>query len=307
MCAKQLGPITNRYRVLAFELPVRTAPDFFADTIKTMPMGSILAERVGEIPRALGGLLFDWLRVAMSVKGRAVDGFVPRRYVQKLHSSGLLPEAHLEKALGTVRRNSLGRVYRLNEEPMPRRPVGGSDTAIFGRIIDWLDVEHSLRYREEPGKTFCNIYAHDFACLCGAYIPRVWWTADALAKLQAGESVVPDYGKTVREQRANDLFDWLTTHGSAFGWRKLADATAAQDAANAGQLVVMVGKRIDTSKPGHISVVVPETPRHKADRKDGQVVGPLQSQAGGTNYNYYNKNWGISAGKWRDRGFWSHP
>ena len=75
-------------------------------------------------------------------------------------------------------------------------------------IADWLavDTPEHLRYQPRAGLTFCNIYAHDYCHLAGAYLPRVWWSAPALLALDRGLAVSPLIGDTLNEVRANDLF-----------------------------------------------------------------------------------------------------
>ena len=153
-------------------------------------------------------------------------------------------------------------------------------------IVDYLDVANPahLRYQPRAGTTYCNIYATDFAWLCGAYLPRVWWTDRALLRLRAGERVAVEYGRTVRELNANALYDWLEDFGPAFGWKREVELTALQAAANVGEVCVIVARRADLNRPGHITAVVPETGDAKAVRNaQDEVVRPLESQAGTRN------------------------
>lgn len=79
---------------------------------------------------------------------------------------------------------------------------------------------------------------------------------------------------------ANAQYDWLSGKGQSRGWKPVADGVAAQDMANAGQVVVAVYKNADPKKHGHIAIVRPGllTP--------GQIEaeGPNIIQAGGHNF-----------------------
>jgi hypothetical protein len=176
--------------------------------------------------------------------------------------------------------------------------------------VKYLAVERSshVRYQPRDGLTFCNIYAHDFCHLAGAYLPRVWWTPDALERLARGQVVEPKLGATIDEQRANDLFRWLRAFGPRFGWRQTGTPTKLQAEVNAGALGLIVARRTNDGRSGHIAMVVPETTDDQARRDgSGEVVAPLQSQAGLRNFAYGTGtvNW------WRgeqfaDSAFWIH-
>ncbi len=164
-------------------------------------------------------------------------------------------------------------------------------------VIMTLEVETSERYQKvertkiEKGKevkktaTFCNIYAYDVVTALGGYLPRVWWTKPALARIENGEKVTPAYNKTVEEVNANRLTEWMSTHGEQFGWRREQDISAAQAAANQSKLVIILAANTNPKRSGHVNVLMPETDQHKALRDNaGQVSRPLQSQAGSTNF-----------------------
>ena len=129
----------------------------------------------------------------------------------------------------------------------PRRKNLRSELAT---IIDYLAVDNvaHLRYQPRDGATFCNIYAHDFCHLAGVYLPRVWWTPDAVERLTRGEPVEPRLGSTIDEQRANDLFRWLRAFGPRFGWRQAGSLTELQTEANVGAVGVIVARRKDRRK-----------------------------------------------------------
>ena len=65
---------------------------------------------------------------------------------------------------------------------------------------------------------------------------------------------------------------------------RLHSYAALQAAANAGQVCVIVARRVDLNRPGHITAVVPETPAASAVRSaQHEVLRPLESQAGTRN------------------------
>lgn len=203
--------------------------------------------------------------------------------------------------------------HSLNEKGQPGRKGADVDTlrAELGAIIAWLDVEKPghKRYQPRARQTFCNIYAHDYCKLAGVYLPRVWWSAPALLALQRGEIVEPLIGDTLREMRANDLFRWLHDFGPMFGWRRTGTLTKLQLAANQGAVALIVARRKDNNLSGHIVMVVPEVDDRRAKREGtGEVISPLQSQAGISNFRYGT----AQAGWWNkevfaENAFWIHP
>ncbi len=169
-------------------------------------------------------------------------------------------------------------------------------------VVETLSVDKSQRYQpqEQPSKTFCNIYTYDMVTALGGYLPRVWWNANAITRLQKGETVQPIYSKTVHEMNANALTDWMHTYGGSFGWRQAQDINAAQTTANQGNLVILLAARTDPKRSGHVNVIMPETEQHQAKHDgDGNVARPLQSQAGSKNFKYqpHSKQW------WEAKGY----
>lgn len=192
-----------------------------------------------------------------------------------------------------VTRMNLRRANPLNESNMPKSD--GTPESLHA-IIKWLNVTKSARYQRTPKDTFCNIYAYDYAYLCGAYLPRVWWSAKALADMKKGIDVGVQYGKTVFEQNANALYDWFRLVSGSMGWCKIESKTEAQKLANEGKCVIMVGARTGRKGSGHITAIVPETDKHKAIGTKGIgteriVTVPLQSQAGAVNFEYQSADW----------------
>ena len=165
-----------------------------------------------------------------------------------------------------------------------------------------------MRYQPRPGATFCNIYAHDYCHLAGVYLPRVWWTGDAIARLASGETVVPRLGQTIDEQRANDLFRWLVGFGPRFGWRQTSTLTKLQTEANAGAVALIVARRVVEGRSGHITIVIPESAEGRARRDaSGTVIAALQSQAGARNFRRGAGplNW-WKGEQFADSAFWIH-
>ena len=204
--------------------------------------------------------------------------------------------------------NAKRRVHQLTR-PSDRRnlaKVRDPEAAATDRIAqsqalaDWLSVETSARYARTPEKTFCNVYAADYGYLARAYLPRVWWTDPALLRIAQGELLSASLNNTVREMRADDLLAWLIDMGPRFGWTRVFDATALQNAANAGDVGVICADRASPGKPGHITLVVPEDAAHRAVRDaDGNVTQPLQTQAGQAATEGAPEAHGIAAALWR--------
>ena len=266
----------------------------------------------GQPVRVLGPAGGVWLRVRATVGGGEVIGYVNGTFL-RTHppittsttpvAEGAVPAVHYREGDAQSRRASVARrAQPLGEPGNPKRTANASAAqraAELGVIVQWLDAEKSARYQPEA-VTFCNVYAADFCFLAGVYLPRTWWTSSALMKIASGQVPPVIYEATVRELRADDLYAWLAEFGPAFGWRRVFDVTKLQDAANDGGVGVIVADRLELGRPGHITLVVPETAVHKADRDaDGNVKFPLQSQAGARNFNYstIGKEW------WNDQKF----
>lgn len=200
-----------------------------------------------------------------------------------------IPAVHLDSK-GTTRKLNRKRPFRLDEAGRPNRQNKGSVSELTD-ILDWLDVENAqhLRYQPTKTKTYCNIYAYDYCTLAGAYMPRVFWTNNALKKMEAGQQIKAQYAKTVTELTANALVNWFKDRGGAFGWSQPSDLNDMQQQVNQGAVGVIVGYK---NPHGHITVVVPETGSRKAKRDAaGKVVVPLQSQAGRNNLKYHTRSW----------------
>lgn len=269
----------------------------------------------------------DFWKIETSRNGAHIVGYASPKYLkpapagetievvkpaEETPQSGIIA-AHLTPSSGTIiaRANNAG-AYSLNEKGMPGRDGADAATrcAQIAAIIEWLAVDKAShkRYQPRDGMTFCNIYAHDFCTASGVYLPRVWWNGPALVKLAQGQTVVPKYDETVDEVRANDLYRWLRDFGPQFGWRQTGTLTKLQEAANNGGIAIIVARRVQEGKSGHIVAVVPETASKRALRDaQGNVTHPLQSQAGSTNYRYGTgkTNWWLGE-QFAESAYWIH-
>lgn len=293
------------------------------------------ANVVGELPdghpvRALTGRPVNgFVAVETSLSGALLRGFASTDYLKPdpsateipvvvpTRSPEAAPNGQGIKAVSmpgrVTRRVNPADAYTVNESGQPERKGTDADTlrAELANIIAWLDVEKPAhkRYQPRAGQTFCNIYCHDYCHLAGVFLPRTWWSTPALLALGRGENVEPLIGDTIHEMRANDLFRWLREFGPMFGWRQTGTLTKLQLAANQGAVGLIVARRKDSNRSGHIVMVVPETDAHRAKRNaDGEVIAPLQSQAGVTNFRYGTSqlNW-WNKDVFAESAFWVHP
>jgi hypothetical protein len=227
-------------------------------------------------------------------------------------TSGIV-EVTMPRRPGTVtKRTGIATAHSLNEPDQPARKGTTPDELrkSLATIIDYLAVDKPTHKRYKPitNATFCNIYAHDYCHLAGVYLPRVWWSAAAIERLAQGQTVNPLLGNTIDEQRANDLFRWLRDFGLRFGWRQTGSLTKLQTEVNQGAVGVIVARRRNDGLSGHIAMVVPETDEHSAKRDAaGEVIAPLQSQAGRNNFRYGNggPNW-WKGQQFAESAFWLH-
>lgn len=204
-------------------------------------------------------------------------------------------EAHLPAQGKTLRANSWGQAYRLTEEA-PKYD-GTVDSVL--KIVSWLGVEKGGRWQPKPGTTYCNVYAHDLCNLIGAYVPRVWWN-------DVNKTDRAELGKTVHELSANALFRWFKENSEKFGWRRVYTLDELQEAANDGDACVIVACNRNEQWSGHIACVIGESDRCKAQRVDGKVALPVQSQAGAKNYELSNISSWWTSGTFIEHGFWVH-
>ncbi|MEO7993517.1 MAG: SH3 domain-containing protein [bacterium] len=289
--------------VTATELTLRSEPEVKnANRIDLLPQGQ-------EVHR-LADVGNGWWQVKATRQGVQIEGFVSSKYLTPKNEAAPLVSFQSIAAVdlapkSAITRKSESRAFPLNESNMPTRTAGPNAAVELGKIIQWLNVEHSARYQPKGSTTYCNIYAYDYCCRAGVYMPRVWWSGPALAKLAQGQPVPVKYDETVKEKTANMLCDWFEQFGIDFGWRRTFDLTAMQDHVNNGGVGIIVAQRKELERPGHIVAVVPEIPSHQAIRVDEAVTTTLQSQAGATNRAYSTMRWWTAA-KFRKFGLWLH-
>lgn len=158
--------------------------------------------------------------------------------------------------------------------------------ALMHRVVNWLDVESSPRYRPDGNRTYCNIYAYDLCYYLGCYLPRVWWHPDCIPLLREGKEVAVVYGKTVFEQNCNALYNWFEMFGNDFCWKRFNDPAGMLAPVNEGNPGVIIARRRDLSLSGHITVALPSGLQPAAGSK-----ALLQSQAGVKNLRYFSGTW----------------
>ncbi len=280
-------------------LRLRTTPDVSTPTQK-----NVLAHLPdGHAVRAVAARAVNGFReVETALFGAHLRGFAATKFLKLAPEvaavvpaavpapAPAIPAVLMPRRSGSItRRREPAGAHSLNEAGQPGR-VAVTPAALvaeLGRIIDWLDVENPAHVRYQPGGglTFCNIYAHDYCHLAGAYLPRVWWTQSAIRALTLGQVVTPLYGDTIEEVRANGLFRWLRDFGADFGWRQTGNLDSLQQTANQGGIGLIVARRTEEGRSGHIVMIAPETADATARRHTaGAVTAPLQSQAGSSNF-----------------------
>lgn len=318
------GPVL-RVETMVSNLRLRSAPKKSvpetANVIAELPDGLMVRAISGtpvngfmEVEAVLGGRVFrGFAAVAFLVPSDEAERDAAIAAETPVAAIASMAPARLTPPLGQVtKRTAIATAHSLNETGMPGRtatdPAGLR--AELARIIDYLGVDNAAhkRYQPRDGLTFCNIYAHDYCALSGVYLARVWWTQPALMKIAIGQQVQAKIGATVDEVRANDLFRWLRDFGTTFGWSRATSVTELQDHANSGGVSLIVARRKEDGRSGHIVAVVPETATESAKRDAlGAVTLPLQSQAGSVNFRYNRSapNWWLGS-RFAESAFWMH-
>lgn len=301
---------------------VVTKPTQRTNVLTTLPGGHSLSWLSGKITD-------EWLEVETSIRGAYFKGFVSTKYIELVKDnsasipiiqpatavpvSGIIAVSMPRRQAVITKRTEAANALSLNEPGQPSRS-GSPEADVLKKeliaIADWLNVEKVAHKRYQPGNgaTFCNIYAHDFCHLAGVYLPRVWWTQPAIAKLAAGQTVDPLYGNTIEEIRANNLLRWLKDFGGNFGWRQTGDLTKLQHAANLGALGLIIARRKEEGKSGHVTMVLPENNLVNAKRDTlGNVSSTVQSQAGRINFKMRNDKAGWWLGnEFAEYSYWIH-
>ncbi|HEY5934755.1 MAG TPA: DUF4157 domain-containing protein [Kofleriaceae bacterium] len=157
-------------------------------------------------------------------------------------------------------------------------------------LADALLIPGSTRHKPvanaEGQDTWCNVYAFDVVNAMGGYLPRQWWTDDAIEDFAAGEE--PSSAR-VTQLTANQLYDWMEDWGVPhFGWDSVTTPEEAQAEANLGRIVIILASTgdEDIAGSGHVSVVMTKTEDRQpptATETNNEYV-PLQSQAGAQNF-----------------------
>lgn len=167
----------------------------------------------------------------------------------------------IHPAPGTV---SLPRA-NYNHPPLTNSP-GERDRAIYSQLINQFAVGNNPRYLPGDGNTYCNIFAWDVSRAMGAEIPH-WVDA-------SGHIAAPG-APHASEININGGVNWMRSHGvNQFGWKSCTEQQA-QNAANTGELAVVMWKNTGSGH-GHVAVVRP-----------GSItaVGAAIAQAGRHNFN----------------------
>ncbi|GAA0878351.1 hypothetical protein GCM10009119_13190 [Algoriphagus jejuensis] len=307
------------YKVTANSLRLRSTPnsETHRNIIAVLSNGQLVEKIADSVP--------DWWEVRILQSGAAAaTGFVAHRFLQAVQSAAvpspplvsnaflasLVKPVHMTENRTSVVRNVItGRAYPLGE---PNRPFRDRSTvpaasASIHNIVNWINVEQSDRYAPNSTSTYCNIYAHDYCYLNGAYLPRVWWSSRALIDLSNRIQVPVQYGQTVNELNANSLLRWFLEWGDDFGWKRVFDLNELQTEANRGKVCIISARNANENRSGHICAVVPENNLQKATRNaDGSVKIPLQSQAGRVNKKYFNNSLWWLTPTFADFGYFVH-
>jgi hypothetical protein len=300
--------------------PKISSPNPTSNVIGELPDGQLVRSVTGTAVKG-------FLEVETSLSGAHFRGFSSLKYLKPVAGPAEIPvvvpaeapptsgivAVYMPRKAGTItKRTDIAGSHSLNEAGQPGRNGSTPETlrAELADIIAWVAVDKvsNKRYQPRPGATFCNIYAHDYCYLAGVYLPRVWWTPKAIEALAQGKAVVPRYGDTIDEQRANGLFRWLSDFGPRFGWRQTGTPSKLQLEVNQGAVGLISAQRKVDGLPGHIAIVVPETDDKRARRdSSGEVAAPLQSQAGAVNFRYGTSTAGWWKGeKFAQSAFWLH-
>ena len=311
-----------------YEVDVQTEPLRLRSTPKIDPRNILASLPDGQIVQAVSNKKQNgFLEVETSMHGALLHGFAFAQYLKPATgvdavpveapdvqppANGIVAVYAPRKQPTVTKRREPANAFSLNEPGQPERKGTTPDElrTELAAIINWLAVDRKthLRYQPMNQKTFCNIYAHDYAYLAGVYLPRVWWTQHAIVLLTQGQTVQPILDNTIEEVRANGLFRWLRDFGMRFGWRQTGTLNKLQLEVNQGAIGLIVARRKDDGRSGHIVVIVPETMEQQARRDAaGEVVAPLQSQAGVNNFQYGTGKTGWWKGEqFAESAFWIH-
>ena len=80
-----------------------------------------------------------------------------------------------------------------------------------------------------------------------------------------------------------------------------------QTEVNQGAIGLIIARRKEDGRSGHVVAVVPENEEFRAIRNtNGEVTAPLQSQAGSTNFRYGRKKGWWEGAQFAEHAFWLH-
>ena len=303
--------MSNTHLVTATALNLRSQPKVTPATrVATLGYGQ-------EVRKLADSATANWWQIETTLHGARLRGHVNSQYLAQISAAqaipavapaGGTPPVHLTRSDPVTRSQAGRRAFALNEVDAPTRQAAANaanKVRALHTIIQWLQVDRSIRYAPGGGKTFCNIYVYDYCYLAKAFLPRVWWTRAALQKLDQGIAVTPEYGTTVVELNANSLYQWFNDFGDDFGWRRVASVDDLQTAANQGAVAIISGLNANPNRSGHIVAIAPETAAFTAQRAGGVVTRPVQSQAGASNFQYGGNVWWTSS-RFQASSFWIH-
>lgn len=147
---------------------------------------------------------------------------------------------HLHSKKLVTRDQVTTRLYALSETDMPK---GNGMPESLIEIVEFLDPERSKRYG--PTAKLNHVFAYDFCYLSGAYLPRIWYS-----------DIANEDGPKV-EMTTASIFDWLQNDGVSFGWKEIDSISYAQELANLGHVVTVVGLPKDIKREGMMTMVIP--------------------------------------------------
>jgi hypothetical protein len=265
-----------------------------------------------------------WIKVRTILNGQIYEGYVSGHYLRPIPGPAIaagapppappetLPAAHLSENRRDISRSQdWGRAYPLGEADRVRRTASNPDTKArqLIKLTNYLDSEnpHHRRYWPKQGSTYCNIYAYDYCYLAGVYMPRVWWKDSSLRQIRNGLDVDVLYGVTVHELNANMLYNWFEDYGTVYEWKRVLNLDILQAAANKGEVCIIVAQHRDSNRSGHIAAAVPEHEHFAASRRaSGEVLCPLQTQAGAANHRFFTGNAWWRKSQFHAFSFWRH-
>ena len=104
----------------------------------------------------------------------------------------------------------------------------------------------------------------------------------------------PTYNQNVIELNANSLYQWLKDcsirpQHLSFGWTQTHPADAQKAVDNLTHFAVIVARRRERNRSGHITVIIPQQ-LHPNHNKSPKPNTPIQSEAGSVNRQITHNN-----------------